>query len=83
MNHTSLAPVHEVSETFNPWDDAMMHDILGNERLAKPVQSLLITLSQINTTDDSFGVNAERALAMIIPDLKKLREACIEEWRNQ
>ncbi len=69
-------------QEFDEWDDDLMSDICG-ARLSKPVQSLLITLSQINMTRDSFGVNAELSLKALYPLLVKLRQACIEEWRDQ
>lgn len=70
-------------EVFNEWDDSMMHDVVGCKRLQKPIQDLLVTLSQIDATKDSFGLNAERTVQFLIPQLKKLRQACIEEWNDQ
>ncbi len=68
---------------FDEHDDAMMHDILGNDRLAKPVQALLILASQADMTTDSFGLNAERFVRSVLPLLKNLRSACREEWEDQ
>lgn len=76
----ALGPVHE-TQPFDPWDDDLMHDVCG-KRLAKPVQDLLIALSQFDMTKDSFGVNAEQAVRFIYPKLVALREACKEEWRD-
>lgn len=67
---------------FSEHDDAIMHDVMGNERLAKPVQALLLTLRQIDWTAASFGVDAWRALEILRTQLRKLREACEDEYRD-
>lgn len=69
-------------QTFDAHDDDLMHDIVGNDRLAKPVQDLLIALSQIDLTKDSFGLNAELAVKFLVPKIEALRHACIEEGRD-
>ena len=68
---------------FDEFDDDLMHDVCGS-RLAKPIQALLITLSQIDMTKASFGEpDSKLALKKIIPELTALRKACVEEWRDQ
>lgn len=68
-----------VPQPFDEYDDGLMRDVCG-ERLAEPVQALLVTLSQIKTTLGSFGVDKSLAFDMLLPDLEKLRKACVEEW---
>ena len=68
---------------FNEYDDAMMHDILGNDRLAKPVQALLEMLHTIKATSGSFGMDKAKAFDYLLPQLEALREACEDEWRDQ
>lgn len=65
---------------FDCHDDDLMHDLLGNERLAKPVQDLCILAEQIKVTQDSYGVNAERLAQSVIPKLAALLKACREEY---
>lgn len=72
-----LAEAHHA--VFDEWDSAMLHDLLGSDLLAKPVQDLLIALSQIDITKDSFGLDAERTVQFLIPKLKALRAACVEK----
>lgn len=66
---------------FDEYDSDLMHDILGNERLAKPVQDLLISLGQIEIANASFGADPKLAFARLIPQLRELRDACIAEMR--
>lgn len=73
-----LAEAHHA--VFDEWDSAMVHDLLGSDLLAKPVQDLLIALSQIDITKDSFGIDAERTVQFLLPKVKALRDACIEKW---
>jgi hypothetical protein len=67
---------------FDIHDDGLMHDLLGNDNLAKPVQALLLTLHEIECTAASFGVDHYKALQALLPHLKALREAVKTEWRN-
>lgn len=69
-------------QKFDEWDNSLMHDIMGNENLAKPVQDLLILYGQLDATAKSFGVNPERFLELCQPLLKALREACVREFHN-
>lgn len=82
FNHPTLGLCHE-PQPFDETDDDLMHDLLGNERLAAPVQALLITLSQIDLFENSFGLDKAKAFDAILPDLIKLRAACKEEWEDQ
>jgi hypothetical protein len=79
--HPTLGPCHE-PDPFDIYDDDLMHDVMGNERLSKPVQALLITLEQIETTNGSFGVNDKLAMEALLPILKKLRMAVFEQWKD-
>lgn len=84
MNPMDLA-YHEVVP-FDECDDDLMHDVMGNERLAKPVQALLITYRQIKLSHDSFGeehTNAKLAIDALMPLLKALREAVKEQWLEE
>ena len=76
-------PQFDESIPFDEFDDGIMHDVLGNDRLAKPVQALLLKLRQINITEASFGADAVRVLMALLPDLRRLREACEDEWRDK
>lgn len=80
--HESLLNAAE-NQAFDEWDDAIMHDVMGNERLAKTAQALLIALAQIDMTKDSFGLDAERTVKFLVPLLKDFRKAIVEEWRDQ
>ena len=79
----ALQPTHEVAQPgFDPWDDALMHDLCG-KRLGPVVANLLIALDQIDMTKDSFGVDAERAVKFLHPLLVDLKKAVIEDWADQ
>lgn len=81
----ALVSYPEPAPSFDIYDDDLMHDVMGNERLAKPVQGLLITLDQINMTHGSFGkeaMNAQVAMDAIVPLLKALRAAVKEQWQE-
>lgn len=74
----------EPSIPFDEWDDGIMHQILGSERLAKPVQSLFQTLRQIDMIKRvGFDLDAQKALDTILVDLRRLYEACEDEYRDQ
>lgn len=68
---------------FDEWDDAIMHDVVATKRLIKPIQELLITLSQIETTEGSFGADRQKVFEEVVGELKALRQACAEEWSEQ
>jgi hypothetical protein len=64
---------------FDPWDAPMMQDLFG-ERLAGPLSTLLIALEQVEKTQASFGADADKAIAFLVPKIAALRDACIEEF---
>lgn len=68
---------------FDETDDGIMHDICEGPTLAEPVQSLLITLSQIYLYENSYGLDKAKAFDAILPDLKKLRQACKKLWEEK
>lgn len=74
---------HSESIPFDPFDDDLMHDVLGNDRLAKPVQALLMLLWEIEATKGSFGLDDGALARAVLPKLIALREACKDEWRDQ
>ena len=67
----------EAEQAFDEFDDDLMHDLLGNERMAKPVQDLLIALRQHEKYRG--GLTADE----IVPMLQALRKACAEQWNAQ
>ena len=74
------------AQEFSEWDDAIMHDVMGNERLAKPVQELLLTLLQIKNIQRSFGdpcIEKAKFFDAIVPELEALRQAGVDEGRDQ
>lgn len=66
---------------FDLHDEAMFHDLVG-KRMASPVQDLLLTLQAIETTRDSFGVDAKRLYDQILPELKRLRQGLYDAWQD-
>lgn len=70
------------AQRFDEYDDDLMRQIVGNDRLAKPVQELLTTLHQIEITSRSFGVDHAKIGEAIIPGLRALREACIDTFKD-
>ncbi len=79
----ALSAMMAEPQAFDPWDDGIMHDVCG--RLAKPVQALLITRSQLKRILGSFGeqtVDKAKMLDQIMPELDALYEACKEEWES-
>lgn len=72
----------DLEPKFDHEDDALMHDIMGNDNLAKPVQALLSSLDQYEHFLGSFGVDERRVIEKILPELKALREACVREFEK-
>lgn len=66
---------------FDEWQDDHVAAVVPYD-LRKPVQDLLITLSTIERTQGSFGVDQNKALEQIIPELQALRKACITRWEE-
>jgi hypothetical protein len=63
-------------DVFDIHDDALLHDVMGNKRLAKPVQSLLATLEAIEA-------GYIKADPTITESLVELRRAVYEQWREE
>lgn len=82
MNDRSLMPMLAVLP-FDETDDDLMESVCEGPTLARPVQALLITLSQIHLYENSFGLDKAKAYDAILPDLVKLLEACKKIWRDE
>jgi len=80
LNAHESALNHAEQETFDIYDDALMHDVMGNDRLAKPVQDLLIFRDQLNLVEASFGADGRKALEAVKPLLDKLYQNVKEQW---
>lgn len=68
------------ARAFDHWDENLMKDLCGN--FAPAMQELLIKLEQIDKTQQSFGADKERSYDFILPTLYKLRDACMEAYRQ-
>lgn len=66
---------------FDEWDANLFHDLCG-KRQGPVIQDLLILLSQVDMTEASFGVNGDKFMKMAVPMLKKLREACLDDFKE-
>jgi hypothetical protein len=66
-------PANDVA--FDEFDDALMHDLIGDAELAKPVQQLLQDLWQIEVAQSSFGADPAAVVALLLPHLHDLRKA--------
>lgn len=80
MKYNSSLALVAPEEKFDHTDSALMHDVIGNDNLAKPIQALLCSLAQIEAANGSFGADEKKALGRLLPQLEQLREACIREW---
>lgn len=85
---TILAPIFPKSlaeefkeHTFDVFDDDLMHDLCG-KKLSKPIQTLLISLLEIERTEASFGADRIKVFEQLIPELQALRSALKDEWRD-
>ena len=67
---------------FDIHDAGLMHDLLGNDNLAQPVQALLQSLEQIEIAQASFGADPKPCLARLLPELRALRRAVENEFRS-
>lgn len=81
LRHIRPIPGEMEVQGFSEWDDAQMRELFG-DRLWKAAQNLLIAQSQLERTAGSFGLAPDRALAILRQDLKKFREACIEQLKD-
>lgn len=71
-------------QPFDPYDDDLMHDVLGNERLSKPAQALLLTYREALRVQGSFGtLDKARFFERVMPELRAFYLACKEEWADQ
>lgn len=79
-----LQPPHKGNPPveFNEYDYSIVHDVMGNDRLAKPMQALLEQLAVFEMTDRSFGADRSRAFEIVLPLLRDLRQACKDEWED-
>ena len=75
-------PARPAAPEFNVEDYSIVHDVMGNDRLAKPMQELLETLAVIELTIDSFGADKARAFDRLYPLLKDMRQALKEQWEE-
>lgn len=78
-----ITPPHVVADPqpFDAYDDDLMHDVLGNERLSRPVQTLLMTYLEVMRVQGSFGtLDKARFFERVLPELRSLYQACKEEW---
>lgn len=78
----NLAEELEV-QGFDEWDDDLLHDLMGNDRMGKATQQLLLTYSEILRTEKSFGADPKKALPALMDAVRKFREACVDQWRDQ
>lgn len=60
---------------FDEFDDALMHDLIGDADLARPVQQLLQDLWQIEVAEKSFGADPKAVFDLLMPHLRELRKA--------
>lgn len=84
--HPIFGPGYEAQE-FDEYDDALMESVCEGSSLGKPVQALLLTLREIQTTASSFGMNSEKSKAKayddLLPELEALRAACKAIWEDK
>lgn len=65
---------------FDETDDGIMHDVMGNDRLGKPAQTLLCTWLEIERAANSFGVDHAKAYAALVEPMREFRKACEAQW---
>lgn len=70
------------SLTFDVFDDDLMHDCIGGGRLVKPVQSLLISYEQILFRGEMTDAEKVNFFDSMRGELKDLREAVKEEFKD-
>lgn len=79
--HPAMAAMYAEPQQFDVFDDDLFHDLCG-KRQGPAVQDLLQLLMQLDKTKESFGVNPERFMQMAEKALKKLREACLDDFKE-
>ncbi len=72
------AQLDQYTRKFDPWDEDLMIDICG-AKLAGPMATLLLALEQVEKTQESFGVDADKTVSFLVPKIAALRDACIAE----
>lgn len=69
-------------QPFDEYDDDLMHDLIGNKRLADPIQALLMFRLELKQVQGSFGVDHSKAFESTMKKLDDLYEACKAEWKD-
>lgn len=77
----AIAEIPEISNAFDEYDEMKVGAVVPSE-LVKPVQELLISLATAEMAERIDGLDKARAFDLILQELKKLREACIDRWRD-
>ena len=77
----ALQTIFHEEQKFDEWDNELFQDLCG-KRQGPVIQDLLILLSQVDATEASFGVNGDRFMKMAVPMLQKLREACLDDFKE-
>lgn len=62
------------NDEFDVFDDALMHDLIGDAHLEGPVQALLEDLWTIELAEASFGADPLLCLQRLMPHLRELRD---------
>lgn len=65
---------------FDATDEDLMHDLLGNDRLGKPVAALMHTLWEIEATETIGWRDMAKAFEQLKSDVKKFRAALKEQF---
>jgi hypothetical protein len=65
-------------KTFDIYDDDLMSDLCG--KLGPSIQALLLAERQIHITEESFGLDSQKAVQMLKPLLADLRAAVKREF---
>lgn len=70
-----------VNDAFDEYDEMHVRAVVPYE-LAPAIQQLLLTRSQINMTEGSFGADPAAVTKAIKEDLDRLYRACVDRWRD-
>jgi hypothetical protein len=68
-------------KSFDEYDDDLMADLCG--KLGPSIQALLLAERQIHITEESFGLDSQKAVEMLKPLLANLRLAVRREFDDQ
>lgn len=66
---------------FDPMDDALMTDLFG-KTMAQPLANLLLALEGVELTEQSFGVDKEKAFDFLRHRLAALKDACLKVYEE-